>query len=209
MTLSRSNSGSPSRSYDASNVAITGGTINGVAVTDMDSAYNAASVAITGGTLSGTNLNVTRIYLPVPRLDSTNASAALSSVGAMRGITLADAQNYHLGAAVDFPPDWNTYSVKVQFVNRSSAVSGNVCLRIDTMTLIAGTDVNGAPSSGTQAAFAASSTQWLLTEATVAANVAVNPAGPNLVRLIRLGNDATDTLAADISVIGLILTKVS
>jgi hypothetical protein len=121
-----------------------------------------------------------RIYLPVPRLDSTNSSAALASIGQIRGFTLADAQNHHIATAVDFPSSWHTYSVDVHWCNRSTN-TGNVCMRIDTMTLASGTLLTNNAAAGAQGAFAAAG-QWVQVVSTVAANVAVDPAGPNLVR---------------------------
>lgn len=155
----------------------------------------------------GAAANPTRIYLPVPRLDQTNSAVQLVTVGQLRGLRLDDAQNYHLGTAVDFPSDWATYNVAAHWVNYTTA-TGAVVLRYDYMTLGAGTVTTTNTASRPQVTLTAG-TQWVLTESTIATGVAVDPTAPNLARLIRLGNDAADTLAGQIAVVALILTKAS
>lgn len=66
----------------------------------------------------------TRMYVPLARIDATNSGSALASIGQLRGYTLRDAQNDHIGTGVDFPSNSHTYNVQVHWVNRSQAAAG-------------------------------------------------------------------------------------
>jgi hypothetical protein len=148
-----------------------------------------------------------RIYLNAARIGNTNSAVVLTTAGVLRGWALRDAVNDHLGQEMQFPPHWSTYHLDVKWTI-VAAITGDVMLRWDTMALGNGANANGAPISGVPVTVTAPA-QFITKISRVASSVAVDPGAENFTRLIRLGNDAADTLAGVAAVLGLAYTRAS
>lgn len=129
------------------------------------------------------------------------------SVGNMRAFQLADVGTNQVGTEVDFPPGWHTYRLKVRFAN-VAASTGNVVLRSRLWQFGPGDAVNGSSIAGPNTTIAAAG-QYICVEATVNEDCAVDPDGPNLIAVMRLGSDAADTLPNAIGLMSLMLERTS
>lgn len=150
-----------------------------------------------------------RIYLSVPRISAISATASPANIGNWVAYSFSSAAVQQAGVEVDFPTTWQTYRVFLHWTNLGTG-AGNAAWIFAYGHWAEGDSYNtSTPSSQTASAAYAAPSQYVLAVDELSANIAVNPNGPNLLRVIRNATDASDTLENAAGVIGLLLERVS
>jgi hypothetical protein len=153
-----------------------------------------------------TSSSTTPVVLSAGALAVYTGSAAAVLQGRFGGWALDAATAEGVEVIVDLPADWQTANVTVLAVNPLSS-TGNVVFSTGLGGFADGDAATSAGGSATPVTVAAGAVDiikeyTLLTGATV-------PAASALLRVARLGADAADTLANDIVVIGVKITRAS
>ena len=150
------------------------------------------------------------VWLPAARFTSVTGSPSQNEAGADLPSWLLDASAAieALATYVWPEPGWQTCHVDLYWTN-AGAGAGDVVFRTYTTLGVAGDGDTVAVGDNSDLAAIAAPAQNVIKVTRLLASAALTVDKPNRVFLGRLGSNVSDTLANDIGVLGVLLTKAS
>ena len=151
-----------------------------------------------------------RIWCPASMFSMQGGAPTLTGTGgtgSLQGWLLDAATVENVVSTLLVPPWWATLAVDVWWLN-AGAGAGAVRLRTVFASHAVGTTVS-TTTSDVSATYTAGAQNEIMKATSHVTSVAVDSAVPQRFGILRAGNDAADTLANDILVIGLMLRRLT
>lgn len=164
------------------------------------------------GILSAKGMS-SEVWLPAPRLQPFGYGSPVlrnADTAVRWSAWLLDAASVEgLAATIDETQvhSWNTWHVDLLWANDSGGGAGNVRWRLDSESVTAGGTL-GSLTSGTAVTVTAGAARVLM-KTRLVSDAAVPTGDLRGINLLRLGTDSEDTLANDVMVVGILLTRAS